>query len=214
MTTTAITTTPADFTAANRAFFDDLAARYDIKPWQKHMSLKITTYIQQNLDFIGIPLPLSKNPSKDDDDDDDDTPRPLTTTLLDYACGTGMISRALGPSVTDIQALDLSAKMVERYNELAASSEIASVKKARARVGNILTTNSDSSSSSSDDESLNGAEFWNFDIAAVGGGLHHFDDPAEAIRRLAERLRDGGVLLIVDFVEEEAGHGGMHGRMH
>ncbi len=174
----AMTTSSTDFTAANRAFFNNLAAKYDIRPWQKQMSLQITNYIQQNLDFIGIP--------KHSD----------PTTLLDYACGTGMISRALGPSVTSIQALDLSSKMVERFNELAASSEIPSVRNARAIEGNLLT----------DQEppvELNGPELHNLDIAAVGVGLHHFDDPAKAIGRLAQRLKVGGVLLIVDFVEEE-----------
>ncbi len=175
-------TSSTDFKAANRAFFDDLAAKYDIKPWQKQMSLQITNYIQQNLDFIGIP--------KHSD----------PTTLLDYACGTGMISRALGPSVTAIQALDLSSKMVERFNELAAASEIPSVRKARAIEGNLLT----------DQEppvELNGPELHNFDIVAVGVAVHHFNDPAKAIGRLAQRLKVGGVLLIVDFVEEEEEHG-------
>lgn len=175
----AMTTSATDLTAANRTFFDDFAAKYDIKPWHNQLSLQITEYIQQNLDFIGI----LKHPS------------PIT--LLDYACGTGIISRALGPSVTSIQALDLSSKMVERFNELAVSSQIPSVREARAIEGNLLT----------DQEppvELDGPELHNFDIAAVGGGLHHFNDAAKAIGRLAQRLRIGGVLLIVDFVAEEA----------
>lgn len=47
---------------------------------------------------------------------------------------------------------------------------------------------------------LAGQEFFEFDIAVVGLGFHHFDDPALATRRLAERLKKGGVLMIVDFV--------------
>ena len=183
-----MTTASTDFTAANRIFFDELA-RNGIGPWQKQMSLQITNYIQQNLDFIGIPKHSG----------------PIT--LLDYACGTGMISRALGPSVDSIQALDLSSNMVERFNELAVLSDITSVRKARAIVGNILT-----------DQSLpvelDGPELHNFDVVAVGGGLHHFDDPAAAVGRLAQRLKVGGVLLIVDFIEEgdDGGEGG-HGRL-
>jgi len=46
-------------------------------------------------------------------------------------------------------------------------------------------------------------EFYNFDIAAVGLGFHHFDKPALAARRLAERLKTGGVLLILDFLPHD-----------
>lgn len=38
-----------------------------------------------------------------------------------------------------------------------------------------------------------------FDVATVGGGLHHFADPELAAERLARRLRPGGVLLVWDF---------------
>lgn len=67
-----------------------------------------------------------------------------------------------------------------------------------------------------------GEGFWGFDVVAVGVGMHHFDDAALAVRRLVERLRVGGVLVVVDFVEEEQvgksegegegiGHGHGHG---
>jgi SAM-dependent methyltransferase len=109
-----------------------------------------------------------------------------------------MISRALVPYVSSIQALELSTKMAERYNELAAASEIPSVKATHAIEGNLLADAARS-------VELSGTELHDFDIAAVGAGLHHFQDPARAIGRLAERLKPGGVLLIVDFVEEEQG---------
>ncbi len=88
--------------------------------------------------------------------------------------------------------------MAERYNELAAASEIPSVKATHAIEGNLLADAARS-------VELSGTELHDFDIAAVGAGLHHFQDPARAIGRLAERLKPGGVLLIVDFVEEEQG---------
>lgn len=46
-------------------------------------------------------------------------------------------------------------------------------------------------------------EFSSFDVAAVGLGFHHFDDPSLAARRLAERLKTGGVLVILDFFSHE-----------
>lgn len=42
-----------------------------------------------------------------------------------------------------------------------------------------------------------------FDVAAVGLGFHHFEDPDLAARRLADRLRPGGVLFIVDFLTHD-----------
>jgi hypothetical protein len=57
--------------------------------------------------------------------------------------------------------------------------------------------------------SLSGPEFFNFELAAVGGGFHHFEDPKLAATRLVERLRPGGVLLIWDFLTHDAEQHGM-----
>ena len=54
--------------------------------------------------------------------------------------------------------------------------------------------------------SFTGPEFHNFDIAAVGLGFHHFDDPTLAAKRLVERLKPGGVLFIIDFQPHEHMH--------
>jgi len=40
----------------------------------------------------------------------------------------------------------------------------------------------------------------------VGLGFHHFENPGLAAKRLAERLKVGGVLFIVDFLEHGHGH--------
>lgn len=167
-----------DHAAANRAFFDDLASKYDIHAWQKQLSLQVTTFIQENMDFVAL------------------TTHSKPKTLLDYACGTGVISCALGPYVDSILGIDLSPKMVERYNQLAATSPVPSMRKARAVEGNLLVDPEPSTE-------LNTPDFFNFDVAAIGLGLHHFPDPEKAIERLAQRLGKGGVLLLVDFVEED-----------
>ena len=49
--------------------------------------------------------------------------------------------------------------------------------------------------------SLSDAQFWNFDIATVGFGFHHFEDVVFAASQLKQRLRPGGVLVINDFLE-------------
>lgn len=72
------------------------------------------------------------------------------------------------------------------------------MKGARARIGNLL-----SDEGQEEEGELAGEEMKGFSVAAVGLGVHHFADPGLAIKRLAGRLRLGGVLLIVDFVEEK-----------
>lgn len=62
-------------------------------------------------------------------------------------------------------------------------------------------------------------EFSAFDVAAVGLGFHHFDNPQLAASRLVDRLKPGGVLLIVDFLthaplSSAAGHSHHHGNHH
>ena len=49
------------------------------------------------------------------------------------------------------------------------------------------------------DEDLQG-----FDLVAISMALHHIEDIQLATRRLAERLRPGGVLLIVDGATRES----------
>ncbi|KAL7773673.1 hypothetical protein CFE70_003639 [Pyrenophora teres f. teres 0-1] len=44
-------------------------------------------------------------------------------------------------------------------------------------------------------------QYFNFDIATVGFGFHHFEDVVYAAGQLKQRLRPGGVLVINDFLE-------------
>lgn len=56
-------------------------------------------------------------------------------------------------------------------------------------------------------------ELYDFDIAAVGLGFHHFTDPALAAKRLGERLKVGGTLLIIDFLPHGHDHSLNHKEM-
>lgn len=178
----------------------DLADKYGTKQSQRDLSAKIINYLLQERDFIGADW------LKDGDDTRD-------VRLLDYACGTGMVSKvppyipcshrvailkhfqALAPYVTSCHGLDLSSNMVTRYNDLV-SSFSSPPHTAHAQVGDLLTE-------AEPPPSLNGPEFHGFSIAAIGLGFHHFNDPSLALHRLAQRLKPGGVLLIIDFVEEQ-----------
>jgi SAM-dependent methyltransferase len=109
--------------------------------------------------------------------------------------------------VTTIRGIDISENMVTHYNEAARSSGL-SAEQAHAVVGDLLgaTVPSDISS----------ADFYDFDVAAIGLGFHHFEDPPLAVKRLSERLKaDTGVLIIVDFLPfEHNSHAHGHGNGH
>jgi SAM-dependent methyltransferase len=118
--------------------------------------------------------------------------------LLDYACGTGAITNALGPCVTTIRGIDISENMVEQYNKAALTSGLKP-EQASAAVGDLVGETVPAH--------LNGPEYQDFDLAVIGLGFHHMEDPARAAKRLTERLKPGtGVLLIIDFLPFESEH--------
>lgn len=94
-----------------------------------------------------------------------------------------------------------------------------------AIVGDLLATTGElGSSAESHSPSLRVVEgapsprLFGFDVAAVGGGLHHLADPELASDRLVQRLRPGGVLLVWDFLlhgplgdrDRDRDHGVLH----
>jgi SAM-dependent methyltransferase len=65
-----------------------------------------------------------------------------------------------------------------------------------------------------DPEAFRDAKFSGFDLAVVGLGFHHFDDPDLAAKRLAARLKPGGVLMIIDFLPHAPHGSGAEGGGH
>ncbi|KAF2135553.1 uncharacterized protein K452DRAFT_303354 [Aplosporella prunicola CBS 121167] len=166
------------FTEANRNRFDKLASEYDAIPWQKKMNSMLTQAIRDRLDWLDVEWAQPGSSDKD-------------VRLLDYACGTGLISRALGSHVTTIRGIDLSPNMVEKFNTNASAAGLTPSQMS-AIVGDLTSSEPDGRLS---DQSLYG-----FDIAAVGLGFHHFEDILLATKRLVKRLRPGGVLFIIDLL--------------
>lgn len=81
----------------------------------------------------------------------------------------------------------------------------------RAYVGNLTD------SADPDPAAFAGAGFRDFDVAGVGLGFHHFADPEYSAKKLVERLRPGGVFIILDFLPHEKMHHGLpaaHTVMH
>lgn len=84
--------------------------------------------------------------------------------------------------------------MVEEYN-----SRISLMNPApdfHAQVGDLCSTEGVS-------EDLKSKNLFDFDIAAIGLGFHHFEHLQLSIDRLVERLKSGGALFIVDLLEKK-----------
>ncbi|KAI1803699.1 S-adenosyl-L-methionine-dependent methyltransferase [Daldinia bambusicola] len=190
----------------NRLHFNDEASTYDSK--HSKLNERLTEEIQARLDWIGVDW--ASDDDSDDDDDEEVKSKPTRprreVRLLDYACGTGTMSRALAPYTTQSVGIDISENMVAAFNSRAENQGL-SRDEMHAVVGDLAAADGPQPS-----ELFADPRFFNFDIATVGGGLHHFADPELASDRLVERLRPGGVLLIWDFLPHEPYHG--HGVMH
>ena len=91
-----------------------------------------------------------------------------------------------------LRGIDVSSGMVAQYNATAQKQGL-SQQEMRAVQDDLLAESSDVASSLEDND-----EFFGFDVAVVCMGLHHVKDAPKLVEKLAQRLRAGGVLVIVD----------------
>ena len=167
-----------------------MASTYGVPDWHQHLERTVASALLAHHSWLGL---------SDARTDSDVKPAP-GKRLLDYACGPGMVTRTFAPYVDAAVGVDVSERMVERYRELAS---LLKPQKIDGIVGNLVDGECDGvgAPANYDSNSSSLQSLHNFDLAVVGLGFHHFDDPVRAVKALASRLRDdGGVLLIVDFV--------------
>lgn len=156
---------------------------YDTKPWFAKVNTQVADELRSRLDWIGIPFANTGSSSDASE-----------VRLLDYACGTGLMTRTFGPYVTKTLGIDISPNMVSTFKSRAASAGLPQ-STVDAVVGDLFDK------ADPRPAALEGKEWWDFDLTTVGFGFHHFEDVVHAAKQLKERLRPGGALVINDFLE-------------
>jgi SAM-dependent methyltransferase len=150
----------------------------------------MTSFILKHLTWLAVPF---RSPSATFEVSNQASTS--SVRVLDYACGPGTITNALAAHATEYIGIDISDGMVNAYNTRFQPSPEGEDKQdfvAHAVVGNLLETPVP--------PHLCDDEYFNFDLAVVGMGFHHLSDVQLATTRLVERLKPGGVLMIIDFV--------------
>ncbi|KAL4254415.1 S-adenosyl-L-methionine-dependent methyltransferase superfamily protein [Abortiporus biennis] len=111
------------------------------------------------------------------------------TTLMDYACGTGLVSRELSSHVKTVVGVDISQGMVDQYN-LRVSNQGISPDEMKAVCIELKGSG----------EELDGTKF---DLIVCASSYHHFPSVDETTRILATFLKPGGSLLVTDILKND-----------
>ncbi|KAL8729619.1 MAG: hypothetical protein Q9181_004934 [Wetmoreana brouardii] len=200
------TSNPTGLSKENQKFFEyvtqllfSLAIATNRPPWMKELVDQIQAEVLAHRDWIGIPAGRKSISGAYEQKKD-------TIRLLDYACGSGELSRTLLPYVDQTRGIDLSAGMVKAYNEVASNADLLS-DKIFAVQGDILGPSADVDNGAS----FTGREWFDFDIAAMSMALHHVASPEGAVKKLVGRLKEGGRVFFIDWLSDSINfHGAGH----
>jgi len=105
-------------------------------------------------------------------------------TVLECACGTGLLSKVIAPKCRQLRATDFSKKMLKKAE-----------KNCRA-FRNITYSQADITALSFADGS--------FDKVVAGNVIHLLDNPLTALHEMNRVLRDGGMLIIPTYMNKDS----------
>ncbi|KAI5816602.1 S-adenosyl-L-methionine-dependent methyltransferase [Pyronema omphalodes] len=152
---------------ANIDFFDKLAPTYGHGHSHQSANKTVIKALLSNKELLNL--------------DEDNT------RVLDYACGTGMISQSLLPHIKSVVGMDISPGMIEAYNKAAENQGLE-----RDEMHAVLID-------LCNQPLPEGEEYRDFDIAICSFAFHHIPQPEIAAQKMAALLKKGGKLVVVDF---------------
>lgn len=98
-------------------------------------------------------------------------------TILDFGCGTGLVSIAIAGKVKMVHAVDLSANMIEIAKSKAEGQKIQNIEFSHTRIT---------------DKKF---EVNSFDVILAMYILHLMEDPEMTMKRIYELLKPGGLII-------------------
>ncbi|MCX6179921.1 MAG: class I SAM-dependent methyltransferase [Chlorobiales bacterium] len=111
-----------------------------------------------------------------------------TMSALEFGCGTGLVTMEIAPLVKSLAAIDTSREMLFVLKEKIRTSGIENIE--------VSSTNLSSPSESAFNEK-------SFDLIYSSMTLHHIDDTAGFIIRIANLLSPGGIVALADLDLED-----------
>lgn len=103
--------------------------------------------------------------------------------VLECACGTGMLTKAMAPNCRELIATDFSVGMLKKVKK-----NCSAFPNVKIRKGNIMKLNC-----------KDGA----FDKVVAGNVIHLLDEPYKALDELIRACKDGGRVIIPTYVNNE-----------
>ncbi len=121
-----------------------------------------------------------------------------SANILDYGCGTGLVSLELAKLAGHITGVDASAGMLDVLNQKIAEAHIANINTVECEYSDPVF-----------------GKLGPFDIAVSSMVLHHIENPSEFLSALYNVVTSGGHVLIADLDEEDGNfHEDMTGVHH
>ena len=105
-------------------------------------------------------------------------------TVLECACGTGLLSAAIAAKCRQLTATDFSRKMLKKAEKNC--SAFHNIRFARADITKLPYPDS------------------SFDKVVAGNVIHLLDNPLTALSELNRVCRDGGMLIIPTYINQDA----------
>ena len=116
-----------------------------------------------------------------------------STRILDVACGPGIVVEKLAPGAAEAVGCDITPEMLEKLRQRCARAGLTNVRAVPGRA-----------------EALPFDDGY-FDVVVSRSALHHFPDPAAALREMARVVRGGGRVITVDVTAaEDAADAALH----